>query len=1264
MNIKYNVLILSIVCFLGMAADAVLTIDWTNTDATEIGTAFTLNIATDGSGIYRVASTENVPAAMTFTASGATGLPGMTNKTFALTFSSVNGQNFESHSSAGAYRIGLEGGLNIWRFDETNEIARMTADLSQMDSIVNFRLKSFEDLNDTSDYVIGLRDSSGVETLGETNQTDLASIAPLLSGGDVDFFDFRAETGCAGGWGELEFEFLLAPGVEAIRPAGIFSSGCVLQRGRTVPVWGTCAPNDSLTLQMNGQTKSAVADANGKWRVELDAESAGGPYVMSIEGTNSLSAVLKDVYFGDVWILTGQSNMYQPLGSQVAAFPNDYPAVPDATDDFDDVRFAIVDTVSADSAPADDVTMDQTWTRWQADRLADMSAVGYFFAKALNTGLDANGMQNVPLGIIKVCKGGTAVEEWIADGKLDEALAADPSLVIAPEASGYYNGMIAPIQDYPVKGALWYQGESNTTSIDRIRQYPTLQQVLIESWREQWGNPELPFYYVQLAPHHAYAETPRDEAWAWMRESQASCLSITNTGMTCIIDGGLQGDVHPPFKDRAGQRLARIALADTYEIPQIARGPNFTGCQFNGADATLIFDSVAGGLRTQAVDSQPDEDEIAEGFPAVSVSSNELAGFALCGSDQMFYWATEAEIISSNQVRISNSMDVPVPVAVRYAWQNYPRCNLFNTEGLPAEPFRTDSYEYLSSSVRTDPEFTVVYQDDFSGTATADATDTVPEVSQAGFSDVAVSTGLDGSGRLESTSPTSTSANYRFQIAESPLTADSSVGAIKYTVRLRTPTNDWVLIGFQESSVNGLTVADANTGPMVLFRPGGRLIFYDGTWGGNLLVLNDNYEIGEVVTAEMTYHIVSRKMDLSINGTVVANDVAVEHEFPIGTNSNPVVCWAQVQFRKQPSVADGGAYVDRFMIETSPTGEGVSIYQDEFSGEADVATTTVPEIAPLGFEQNDSSMGLDGSGRLESTDSGQTDAGYRVRLGQNPLTADPSISALRLIVKMRVPTNDWVLIGFQEQDANGLFVEARNAGPRIQFNPTDLLLRGGAGGGGNVSEIIRNLYVPGQVISAEMTYHIAEQTVDLSINGSLAKEGFELGHEYPAGTNSDPVVSWFNCQFRKQPSAAAGGPYIDSLEVWTAPSPYVRWAFLRGPQIGAETEDYDNDGLFNLYEYGLGGDPADPSDQGVSPVLQFVNDGDSNRLVYVHPRLSAEQNSGKRYYLETRTNLVHGAWSNSGYIVTGTNVTGDALDYVTNETDTAESSKFIRLIIE
>jgi sialate O-acetylesterase len=479
--------------------------------------------------------------------------------------------------------------------------------------------------------------------------------------------------------------------------APLYSSGSVLQRDQTVAVRGSGKPGETLTLQVKSQSKTTVVGTNGLWSIELDPEPAGGPFSLSVSGTQSSSATLTNIYFGDIWLLCGQSNMEQSIGSQSANFPSYYPAMPDSSDNFDDMRFMLIRAVERTGEPADNVVLDLPWNRWEASALTNMSATGYFFARELKAALNANGQGHIPLGFIKVCKGATAAEQWISA----EALAAMDEPLIARDgkpASGYYNGMIAPLQKYAVKGVLWYQGEANTDLMNRIEQYPLVFATLVQSWRDQWGNPDLPFYTVQLAPFRKGALIPEEGDWAWMRESQTECLSITNTGMACIIDSGFQADIHPPFKDRVGKRLARIALDQIYGIPTVSRGPTVSDVQISGSNVIVTFDHVADGLEARSVDSQPDAEEVAAGGTAISISADELGGFALCGADQVFYWATEAEIISSNQVRIANVVDVAEPVSVRYAWSRYPRCNLFNSEGLPAEPFRTDVYDFGSSS--------------------------------------------------------------------------------------------------------------------------------------------------------------------------------------------------------------------------------------------------------------------------------------------------------------------------------------------------------------------------------------------------------------------------------------------------------------------------------------------------------------------------------------------------------------------------------------
>lgn len=347
---------------------------------------------------------------------------------------------------------------------------------------------------------------------------------------------------------------------------------------------------------------------------------------------------------------------------------------------------------------------------------------------------------------------------------------------------------------------------------------------------------------------------------------------------------------------------------------------------------------------------------------------------------------------------------------------------------------------------------------------------------------------------------------------------------------------------------------------------------------------------------------------------------------------------------------------------------GTVIYQDDFSGAAGPSTTSVPEVSPTGFEHKAFLTGIDGSGRLESTNAANSGSGYRVKLGSAPLTDNPSIDAVRLTVRMRAPTNDWIMIGFQEDNLNGLLDSNRNTGPMMQVNPSSVVLRGGWPQEENsYSQSFIGFFSPGDEVTLVMTYHIDTQTIDLSANAVTVTNGFVVEHQFPSGTSSDPVVYWLNSQIRFQPTAANGGGYIDSWKVEILPevadSGYEGWAAGWGVYIGTETNDYDDDGLNNLWEYALGGDPTLNTDRGVSPVCGILNVGGVETFNYVYPQRSAAD-SGLTYSLEVTTDLVSGTWTNAGYSVQGTNVTGGTLDYVTNVTDTVDDQKFIRLIIE
>ncbi len=493
---------------------------------------------------------------------------------------------------------------------------------------------------------------------------------------------------------------------------GIFTDNMVLQREMAIPVYGTADDGEVVTVELNGEKATATA-ASGHWKVKLPAMKAGGPYTMTVTGKNTLT--IKGILIGDVWLCTGQSNMASTLKSYKGDPYKDY------QDLFKDVpqanamiRLFKLKSDGADT-PQEDVVMDKefgpVWRECDEQSALQFSATGYFFGSRLQREL------GVPLGLIYATMGGTEAEcwmsadvlrsrpefkdvleayetakknypqaleqyqkrmaEWKAMNRLVRKVKRAPQEPMGPNhpkrPSGLYNFVIAPLQQFAIKGAIWYQGEGNAR---RAVQYRTLFPELINSWRRQWGQGDFPFLFVQLAAFGQANPLPEDPDWAWLREAQAMTLALPSTGMAVAIDGGLQENIHPPYKQSVGERLAASALKVAYGRDVVASGPAYKSLRVEGNQAIVEFDHVGGGLVTRDVN-----------LDGHRVPASALKGFAVCGEDKKFKWANA--VIRGQTVAVS-SPEVPKPVAVRYAWANFPVCNLYNREGFPAEPFRTD----------------------------------------------------------------------------------------------------------------------------------------------------------------------------------------------------------------------------------------------------------------------------------------------------------------------------------------------------------------------------------------------------------------------------------------------------------------------------------------------------------------------------------------------------------------------------------------------
>lgn len=439
---------------------------------------------------------------------------------------------------------------------------------------------------------------------------------------------------------------LLAGSASAeVKLHGLFSSHMVLQQGIEVPVWGTAADGEKITVAIGDQKVETTA-AEGKFRVKLKALKAGGPHKLTVQGTNTIT--LEDVLVGEVWICSGQSNM------QWSVNQCETPDKIKAESANANIRLYQVPR-DRDARPRTDVVGG--WTECGPSSVGDFSAVGYHFGRALQAKL------GVPVGLINSNVGGTAAEEWTSR----EVLAADedfkPTLGNG-NATTLYNAMIHPLAPYAIRGAIWYQGESNA---GRAEQYRKLFPAMIKNWRDHWGQGDFPFLFVQLAPWRMIVDAPSESDWAELREAQLMTLKASpNTGMAVITDLGDEKDIHPVPKAPVGERLALAARSVAYGEKLVFSGPVYSKLEIKGNEAVLSFDHVGGGLETRG---------------------EKLLGFTIAGEDKVFYNA-EARI-DGDKVIVKHDQ-VKTPTMVRYGWANFPIVNLYNKEGLPATPFRTD----------------------------------------------------------------------------------------------------------------------------------------------------------------------------------------------------------------------------------------------------------------------------------------------------------------------------------------------------------------------------------------------------------------------------------------------------------------------------------------------------------------------------------------------------------------------------------------------
>lgn len=471
--------------------------------------------------------------------------------------------------------------------------------------------------------------------------------------------------------------------IAEVKLAKIFGDSMVIQQGMAAPVWGTAEAGEEVSVMFAGQTKKATADDQGKWRVTLENLKANNKgQTLKVSGSNAVE--LKDVLIGEIWICSGQSNMEWPLRNTLAGKD----AIAGSANDH--IRLMNVPGHITAASPQTDHPQEWSWSHASPDSTPGFSAVGYHFGKRLQKEL------GVPIGLVGSNWGGTRIEPWTTlEGFQSvpelEKIAADVAAMkekaeagetvkvggSTPAAIG--NAMIHPLAPFAMRGAIWYQGESNGGEGES---YYHKKKALVNGWRKLF-NPELAFYWVQLANFQKPVDQPgAGNGWAKIREAQRKALEIPHTGMAVIIDIGEAGDIHPRNKTDVGSRLAQWALHQTYEKSDIVpSGPLYKSMKVEGDAIRLTFDHVGSGLIVGKKTGLEPTAEDTEG---------NLQRFAIAGEDKVWHWA-DATI--DGETVVVKSAEVEKPVAVRYGYSMNPLgANLYNKEGLPASPFRTDEW--------------------------------------------------------------------------------------------------------------------------------------------------------------------------------------------------------------------------------------------------------------------------------------------------------------------------------------------------------------------------------------------------------------------------------------------------------------------------------------------------------------------------------------------------------------------------------------------
>ena len=470
---------------------------------------------------------------------------------------------------------------------------------------------------------------------------------------------------------------LLLPTISAFAVSlpPVIGNHMVLQRDLPVPIWGWGEKGEKITVSFAGQSKSATVGKNGKWMLKLDKLKANTkPSNLPVKGNNEIK--LENILVGEVWICSGQSNMEWKV-AQCANGKEEIAAANHSAIRLFDVPGHTVHPLPQDKGKGE-------WKVCSPSTIASFSATGYYFGRRLHKEL------NIPIGLGGSNWGGTRIEPWTTltgfksvpelSGITQSVEGYNDNTPIKPVTpTAIYTSMVHPLTPYALRGAIWYQGESNGR---RGHAYREVFPLMIQSWRDAWKQGDFSFYWVQLADFMSEVpEPPTEQTWPELREAQTFTLDkLNNVGEAVIIDVGEGRDIHPRNKQMVANRLVRNALAKDYGMDLPHQSPRYQSMEAQGNKIILSFQHVGQGLYCFDV--------------------RDPVGFAICGEDQKFVWA-QARLIGKDKVEVWAD-GIEKPVAARYAWADNPVCNLYRKDGsvtLPVTPFRTDDFPTITKGM-------------------------------------------------------------------------------------------------------------------------------------------------------------------------------------------------------------------------------------------------------------------------------------------------------------------------------------------------------------------------------------------------------------------------------------------------------------------------------------------------------------------------------------------------------------------------------------